>query len=115
MRKWQRTVAWILQLLLAVLFVVQGASKLAGSPNWVARFRAWGYPNHFYVVIGMVELLGGVALLIPRFVTAGALLLGCVMIGAAITHAVHGEPQVVTALVLLALLATTVLLRGWHR
>jgi len=44
--------AWILQILLAALFLVQAWMKLSGSPNWITQFRHWGYPDHFYLLIG---------------------------------------------------------------
>jgi len=108
-------VAWVLQILLAALFAVQGVLKLMGSPNWVARFSHWGYPAHFYLAVGAAELVGAIFLLIPRLANAGALLLIAVMIGATGTHLLHHEPQVLTTLVLLALLVTLLYLRAQRR
>jgi putative oxidoreductase len=95
---------WTLQILLAVLFLLQAWMKLSGSPAWIARFQRWGYPEHFYLVVGLIELLGAVALVVPRFTRIGAGALMVLMVGAAATHLLHREPQVVTALVLIALL-----------
>src|SRR5262249_18169873 len=89
----------------AGLFAMQGIVKLSGSPAWVSRFRGWGYPDRFYFIVGVAELLGAVGLLIPRLANVGALVLVGIMIGAPSTHIVHREPQVITTLVLLALLA----------
>ena len=105
-------VSWILQILLALLFAVQGIVKLMGSPSWIAHFSQWGYPQHFYLVVGVAELAGAVLLLIPRLTRLGALLLSVIMIGAAGTHLFHHEPQVVTTLILLALLGTVLFLRS---
>jgi uncharacterized membrane protein YphA (DoxX/SURF4 family) len=55
-------------------------------------------------VVGLAELSGAILLLIPRLARFGALLLIAVMVGATATHLIHHEPQVVTTLVLLALL-----------
>jgi len=96
--------SWFVQVLLALLFAVQGTVKLMGSPNWVARFSRWGYPSHFYLLIGGIELAGAVLLVIPRLSKFGMLLLAGVMLGAAGTHLVYREPQIVTTLVLLTLL-----------
>jgi uncharacterized membrane protein YphA (DoxX/SURF4 family) len=96
---------WTLQILLAVLFLLQAWMKLSGSPAWIARFQRWGYPEHFYIVVGAIELLGAIALVVPRFTRVGTIALAVVMVGAAATHVFHREPQVVTTLVLLALLA----------
>jgi putative oxidoreductase len=99
-------VCWTLQILLALLFAVQGVVKLMGSPNWIARFNRWGYPHDFYLVVGVAELAGAALLLIPKLSKFGAVLLSVVMIGAAGTHLLHHEPQVATTLILLALLGT---------
>ena len=76
-----------------------------GVPVWVTRFRAWGYPEHFYLVVGALEGLGAIALVVPRIAKYGALVLLGVMLGAAVTHALHREPQVITTVVLGAMLA----------
>jgi putative oxidoreductase len=112
MSRFRSISAWIMQLLLALLFLVQGAMKLAGSPHWISRFRAWGYPEHFYLLVGAAELLGAVLLLIPRLVRFGALVLMAVMMGAAATHLTHHEPQLATALILIILLGIVFYLRG---
>lgn len=103
--------AWILQFLLAAFFAIQGIVKLTGSSAWVSRFTGWGYPDGFYFAVGLAELLGAILLLVPKTTKFGAVLLIVVMAGATATHAVHREPQVITALVLLALLAITLYMR----
>ena len=80
---------WFLQFLLAALFAIQGIMKLTRSPAWISRFNAWGYPDHFYLVVGLAELLGAIVLLIPRLTKFGALMLIVVMGGAAGTHLTH--------------------------
>jgi len=111
MNKLRTIGVWILQLLLAALFAIQGIVKLSGSPAWESRFRGWGYPDHFYFVVGLIELLAAITLVIPRAAKLGALLLIVVMAGATATHVVHREPQVLTAVVLIALLAITLHVR----
>ena len=109
-------VVWILRLLLAVLFAIQGIIKLNGSPGWISKFSGWGYPDHFYLAVGVAELLGAIGLLIPRLANFGALVLVVVMLGATATHVVHRERQVLTSLVLLALLVTALAMHnGWPR
>jgi len=107
-----RTIAvWILQVLLAALFTIQGALKLSSSPGWIARFRAWGYPDHFFVAVGAAEIFGALLLLIPKLANLGLLFLIAIMIGATATHVIHHEPQMVTTFVLLAVLSTVLYLR----
>src|SRR5262249_35612323 len=80
--------------------------KLMGSENWISRFSRWGYPDGFYLAVGVAELAGAALLVVPKLAVAGALLLSVVMVGAAGTHLRHHEPQVATTVVLLALLGT---------
>jgi uncharacterized membrane protein YphA (DoxX/SURF4 family) len=96
---------WALQILLATAFVLIGVAKF-GDASWARNFARWGYPNGFYMVIGVLEALGGLSLLMPRAASYGALLLGVIMIGASLTHFVHGESsRVVPPLLYVALLA----------
>jgi uncharacterized membrane protein YphA (DoxX/SURF4 family) len=62
----------------------------------------------------LAEILGAVLLLIPRFVRFGALLLLAIMIGAAATHLVHREPQVVTTIIVGALLGLVLVTSRSH-
>ena len=89
MRRVQMAGVWLLQVLMAIAMTGSGIQKFT-SPAWERMFRVWGYPDHFYIVIGVVEALGGLALLVPRFATPAAALLMIVMAGAAITQLTHG-------------------------
>lgn len=100
-----KTVAlWIVTLLMAVVMVGPGSQKFTG-PTWERMFRAWGYPDGFYLVIGALEVVGGIALLIPRFASASALVLMVVMIGAAITQVTQGGRNGVGEIVFATLMA----------
>jgi uncharacterized membrane protein YphA (DoxX/SURF4 family) len=76
---------WLLQLLLAVVMIGPGQDKFR-SPNWERMFRAWGYPEGFYLVIGAVEVVFGIGLLIPKLASVSAMILAVVMAGAAFTQ-----------------------------
>ncbi len=94
---------WALTLLLVLMFFMVGLDKFT-SHGWMERFANWGYPDNFLYVIGVLEMLGAVGLLIPRLAgyAAGGLIV--IMIGATITHLVHGEfPGSVIHLVLLSI------------
>jgi len=71
-----------LGLYLAQVYVRAGWGKLDGDPPWRVAFVGWGYPGWFRVLIGVVEVAGGVALLIPWISSYGALALSLVMMGA---------------------------------
>lgn len=88
-------VLWLLQILMAVAVVLIGVVKFA-DPSWARNFARWGYPDGFYMVIGVLEAAGGLALLVPRLTSYVAALLGVIMIGAWLTHWLHGEMARVT-------------------
>ena len=92
MRTVKIVAVWALQIVVGLLFLMLGIMKFR-DPSWVRNFARWGYPNGFYLVIGVLEAAGGVAVLVPPLASYGALLLMAIMTGAAITHLVHGETQ----------------------
>lgn len=81
---------WVLQVLLAALFINVGVTKFT-EPSWAERFTNWGYSDAFRLLIGTLETLGGLGLLIPRLAAYAAAGLIVIMIGASVTHIVHGE------------------------
>jgi putative oxidoreductase len=94
---------WAGAIVLALAFVFAGVTKLAGPSElrWAARFTQWGYPEGASTVVGVLEILGGLGVLIPGWRRPAALLLVAVMIGAAGTHLLHAElPRLVPPLVL---------------
>jgi uncharacterized membrane protein YphA (DoxX/SURF4 family) len=108
MRKAAQIGLWICQAALALMFLFAGSAKFT-SPMWERMFARWGYPDHFYLVIGAVEVAAGLALLIPRLAASAAAILVVVMIGAGATHVIHDElrrlPQIAVILVMLGLVA----------
>ena len=120
----QKAAVWACAIFLALVFTYAGILKLEGisAVRWAERFAHWGYPAHTYYVIGVLEILGGIGVLIPRLRRAAALLLVIVMAGALCTHAIHGEfgrfipPLLLGGLALLLLRASgsTVSLKAGH-
>jgi putative oxidoreductase len=91
---------WVLQIAGAAMFLMAGASKLAGAPAMVQVFDAIGWGQWFRYLTGFLEVAGAVALLIPAFAGFGALGLTAVMTGAVIAHltVLGGNPAVPIAL-----------------
>ena len=54
----------IVSVLLALLFLLNGGMKLAGS--MVAQFEMWGYPGWFQYLIGVAETAAGVGFLMKK-------------------------------------------------
>lgn len=81
----------LIALLLAMTFVYTGVTKLFGDPAMADNFARWGYPGWFMYVAGIIEAVGGVLALLPRYRVYGAALILCTMIGAIATHLVSRE------------------------
>ncbi len=103
--------AWILQVLLGLEFIVAGLSKFS-TPIWPKRFTEWGYPDSFYIVIAVAEAAGGILIFIPKLAHKSALAMMTIMLGATITHMVHGEWKSITVtLIIFGLLGLLYFLR----
>lgn len=70
---------FVLRLVVAVIFLYHGGMKLL-SPSMVAK--ALGWQSMTVVFLGLLEILGALALVFGVFPQAGALLLMFVMLGA---------------------------------
>ena len=113
--KYVRTgVTWLLQVLLAVLMAGPGWQKFT-SPAWERMFRAWGYPDGFYLVIGTVQVVGGILLLVPRVASYSAMVLAVVMAGAAATQILRGGRNGAGEMVFMSLLIAIAALRWRDR
>jgi uncharacterized membrane protein YphA (DoxX/SURF4 family) len=112
---------WVLQILLALAFLLAGVTKvsqprqkLAASMGWVEDFSDTGVRT-----IGALEVLAGVALLMPAvtgvatvLVPLAAVGLVLLMVGAAVTHRRRGELPMAGVNGVLLLLAVVV---AWAR
>jgi uncharacterized membrane protein YphA (DoxX/SURF4 family) len=58
---------WVATGLIAFAMLSGGAMQVARVPENVAGFARLGYPTYFMVMLGVWKLLGGIALLAPRF------------------------------------------------
>ena len=107
-------VFWVLQILFGLFFLFVGVQHFILPPNLPAQM-AWMYEltPGLHVVSGVLEILGGLGLLLPglfriqtRLTPLAALGLVFVMLGAAGWHITRGEVQnVVQNLIFAALLA----------
>lgn len=97
-------ILWILQLGAAFMFLMSGYAKLSSAPQMVGLFQLIGVGQWFRYVTGALEVLGAVALLVPRFAGLGALLLVGVMVGAVLTHllVIGGSPLMAVVLLLVS-------------
>lgn len=94
-----------LAILLGVLFLFAGGTKLIGMQMHVEHFAQWGYPTWFRVFVGAWEVAFGLLLFVPRHTFYAAVFLAVGMIGAVYTEAFRGAPSMaITPAVLLVLL-----------
>lgn len=112
------TILWIIQGLLAAMFLMGGLFKATQTK---ALLKEKGGENMAWVdsvsasnikLIGVVEVLGGIGLIVPQLTgilpwltSLAAVGLACTMIGAALLHVKRGDgaQSIVTNLVLLGL------------
>lgn len=85
---------WIVQVLLAGMFIMAGGSKLAGGGQMVQLFNSIGIGQWFRYLTGSLEVIGAALLFIPALSGVGGLLLTGVMTGAVATHlfVIGGNP-----------------------
>jgi putative oxidoreductase len=96
-------------------FIAAGASKLAGIPMQAQVFQQLGYPHWFMYFTGALETAAALALLVPRYAVAGAVIIICVMVAAVGSLLIQGQAS--TAPVPIVLLAAAVAvgyLRSWR-
>jgi uncharacterized membrane protein YphA (DoxX/SURF4 family) len=106
-------VLWVLQIVFGLFFLFVGVMHFVLPPNLPAMM-SWMYelPSGLHEVSGILEILGGLGLILPglfrtqtRLTPLAALGLVFVMVGAAVWHITRGEAQnVVQNLVIAALL-----------
>ena len=104
-----KTIAyWTTTGLVALAFIAGGLTDAAGSPMVLETMKHLGYPAYFAMLLGAWKLLGGAAILSPRFpllkewAYAGMFF---DLTGAAVSHAASGDgaSKIITPLVLLGL------------
>jgi putative oxidoreductase len=80
-------ISWVLQVLIGLAFILSGGAKFLHLNDTVATFGKMGLPAAVTYLVAGGEVLGGIGLLIPRFVRPAALGLIIIMIGAVFMHA----------------------------
>lgn len=97
-------VLWILQILLALIFVSAGGMKIATPATKLAEKMTWvkSAPNGSVKVLGVLEVAAAVGLILPPIVNIAVILTplaavgcACIMAGAVIVHARGKETPMV--------------------
>ncbi|MGW7517550.1 DoxX family protein [Streptomyces sp. NPDC054796] len=77
---------WTFQILTAALMLNGAVIKYLASEETVEAFAKFGIGDWFLYFIATAELVGGIALLIPRLAGAAAFAFALMMVGAAISE-----------------------------
>lgn len=103
---------WALRVVLGIVFLYIGATKLTGTGNTVDYFAAIGWGQWFRYLTGMLDVSGAVLLFVPKCTRSGAVVLACsVGMGALISLTVlrgdstWGSSEMVVVPLVLTLLA----------
>jgi putative oxidoreductase len=113
---------WIVQILLALVFIASGSMKLFAFDQFAASAPALANQHGLVTFIGICELAGAVGLILPRLTgilpvltTWAALGLGTIMLLATGFHLSRGEgSHAVMTIILLALAAFVVYGRSFR-
>jgi hypothetical protein len=108
---------WVIQGLVAAMFLATGLAKLTSTPEELAGRMAWvqDFPRPVIKLIGVAEVLGAAGVIVPyatdivpwlTSVASGALVL--LMAGAIVTHVRRKEPKLAIPAIVLLVLAATV-------
>jgi uncharacterized membrane protein YphA (DoxX/SURF4 family) len=89
-RKIQPLLIWLMSAYFAHSMIKNGVFKLEEGAFWTNAFRDWGYPVWFRILVGVLEIGGGVLLLIPKFRPVGGIILCIIMLGALGTRLIFG-------------------------
>ena len=78
---------WALRGFVGVVAVFVGWNKFPGDTMWVQLFQRIGIGQWFRYFTGVVEILGGMLVLVPRSAAVGLAVLAVTMAGAAVVDA----------------------------
>jgi putative oxidoreductase len=112
-------VLWVVQVVLALVFLGSGVTKVIQSPEKLAPRMHWvpHFPVAFVRFIGVSEALAGIGLILPALTkilpwltiaAAGGLII--VMVSAIVVNARMGDYKTITPNVVFLLLATFVMI-----
>jgi putative oxidoreductase len=74
----KRTIAlWVFRVVLGLLFLAIGTTKLTGTWDTVPYFAAIGWGQWLRYLTGLLDVTGAVLLFVPRWTFYGALILTC--------------------------------------
>ena len=111
---------WTLQIVLGIFFTLHGAAILISPPPFQETLDALPYAKGFLKFTGLLELLGGLGLILPRWLNIAPILtplaaagLAIIMLGAIVTHLQASELQQAVLLSVFPVLLAIVTFARW--
>ena len=104
-------ILWSLRVLTAALFLFASFMKLTGQPMMVQEFNTIGLGQWFLYFTGALELVGGIAILVPQVSIFGAMLLLAVDVGALVAQVAILHGDWIHTIVIGAMLGTVIYLQ----
>ena len=92
MTKTNKIVYYILLVIISFMFIMSGYMKVSGDPMSVAGFAKAHLPIWFMYFIGAAEILGGIALWIPKLAKWSSYGLYVIMAGAVVVTICFDNP-----------------------
>ncbi len=108
---YKNVIGWIISALLALSFLFAGYHKIPPGTGMVKRFEAWGYSADFALLIGVLELISGMLVLVPKLAAYGGFFIVVLMAGATYTHMSTGIGSPMFAIIYLVLALVLIYLR----
>lgn len=98
--------SWLMAIVIALAFITTGWPMIFGSEEVESEFIQWGYTIDFAHLVGILQIIAGILVLIPRLSIFGALMAILIMSGAVYTHfsTSIGSPGFAVVLLLLAII-----------
>ena len=93
------SLGWLLSIVVTAMMLMSGLSKVLGSAEMVGNFEYMNL-SPYLVMVGVLEVIGGIMLLIPRLSRYGAVLVASVMTAAVCMHLSLTMPDTMVPLVL---------------
>ena len=104
-------VLWVLRALMAALFLFAAYMKLSGNPQMVEEFAKVGLGDWFRIVTGVLELIGGIFILVPGYSALAAFLLLLVDVGAFFAQVTRIHDDWIHPIPIAAILAAVIYLQ----
>ncbi len=102
--------AWIDSIILSLIYLTVGIMKLIGTEMDIKNFKDWGYPVWFRFPIGLIEMILGIGIFIPKYRLLTIYGVFIWTIAAVVTHIQAGQAELILYPMLFSLAAAIILL-----